>query len=83
MIEEKPEKAQTPPTEEEIKDYQNRVKSCNAEIIPILEKYGLLIGSHPLLTPDGRVTSQWLFVNDTRTKEEKVEPKSDSKLSEA
>ena len=38
-------------------DFQNRVKSFNAELLSLLKKYQLSLGATAFLTQDGRITA--------------------------
>lgn len=72
MTEEKkePTQAQEPKVE---KDLEERLKGFNAELIPLLGKFELAIGSQAMFTPDGRVTSQPVIVSSrgqNKTKED-------------
>lgn len=59
-------------TQEQAKDIEKRAKSLNAELIPLLKKYQLDIGSVAFLLPDGRVGSRVQVIDN---KFQKVEEK--------
>ena len=55
-----------PLTPEEQKDLEKRVKAFNGEMIPLLEKYKLGLGSTAGLTKDGRIHSQPIIFDDSK-----------------
>ena len=68
------ENTQKPPmTDEEKKDLEERSKAFNAELIALLGKYKLGLTSRPLITPDGRIGSAPLIIDDSKPKAEKPE----------
>lgn len=56
-----------PMTDEEKKDLEERSKAFNAELIGLLGKYKLGLTSRPLITPDGRIGSAPLIIDDSKS----------------
>lgn len=64
------------PTAEEMEaELQGRVKSFNAELIPVLKKYRLGLGAVPFVQPDGTLAARAIVLNDPQAKEVAPEKK--------
>lgn len=67
-------------------DLNVRIQNFNAELIPLLGKYKLGLGSQAMLSPDGRIVSRPALVDDSAPKPtdaEKTEDKDGAKMESA
>lgn len=61
-------------------DFETRVKTFNADLTKLLEKYQIGVRALPGLTPDGRIGAQIAFFDDSEEARKEREQKPESEL---